>query len=142
MLDRVVWAEEVRSFDGVRYHHQGRCMDGVDCVAPLIMTARRFGIVAPDFDVTAYPRDPNGSLQPMLDSYLIRKTRDELELGDVVLNAFREKEPQHIAIIVGERYGQWELLHANSRVGKVQIERIKYGRVWRYVQGYGVPGVG
>lgn len=141
MVERAVFADAVRAFDGVRYHHQGRCMAGADCVAPLILTARRFGLVAADFDITAYPRDPDGSLQPLLDEHLVRKPREALLLGDVVLNAFRQKQPQHVAIIVGEAYGQWELLHANARVGKAQIERIQYGRVWRYVQGYGVPGV-
>lgn len=113
----------------------------MDCVAPLILSARRFGIVVPDFDVQGYPRDPDGSLQPYLDAHLIRKSRESLKFGDVVLNGFRMRPPQHVAIIVGERWGEWELLHANARVGSVHVERIQYGRIWRYVQGYGVPGV-
>jgi cell wall-associated NlpC family hydrolase len=141
VIGRASWVAEVRSFDGVPYHHQGRSRAGIDCPAPLILPARKFGIVAPDFDFTAYPRDPDGSLQPMLDAHLVRKPRDALGLGDVVLSAFRMRPPQHIAIIVGEGYGEWELLHASARVGKAVIERIQYGRYYRFVQGYGVPGV-
>lgn len=141
MIDRAAWVAHVLSFEGVPYHHQGRSRAGMDCVAPLILAARHFGIVPKDFDIAAYPRDPDGSLQPLLDEHLVRKTREALTLGDVVLNGFRLQQPRHVAVIVGERYGQWELLHAHAVVGRVQIERIQYGRQWRYVQGYGVPGV-
>lgn len=141
MISREEWVAEVRSYIDVPYHHQGRSRDGIDCPGPLILPARHFGLVSSDFDVLAYPRDPDGSLQPLLDEHLIRKSRHELLLGDVVLNAFRFKKPQHIAVIVGFRYGEWELLHAHAAVGKVQIERLQYGRYWRFVQGYGVPGV-
>jgi hypothetical protein len=113
----------------------------MDCPAPMILAARRFGLVSADFDVTAYAREPDGSLMPMLDAHLERKPREALQMGDVVLNAFRMKPPQHIAIIVGERWGQWELLHADARVGRVLVERIQYGRHYRFVQGYAVPGV-
>jgi cell wall-associated NlpC family hydrolase len=141
VVDRAAWVAWLLALEGVPYHHQGRSVAGMDCPAPLILGARHFGIVAPDFDVTGYVRDPDGSLQPFLDEHLIRKPRAELQLGDVVLNGFKTQPPQHIAIIVGERYGEWELLHAHARVGKVQIERIQYGRYWRFVQGYAVPGV-
>lgn len=141
MISRADWVAQVLSCEGVRYHHQGRSMDGMDCPGPLILPARHFGLVPQDFDVCGYTRDPDGSLQPILDKHLERKHRSEMVIGDVVLSGFRMKPPQHIAIIVGERYGQWELLHAHAGAGKVQIERIQYGRYWRYVQGYGVPGV-
>lgn len=142
MIARAEWVAELLSFVGTPYRHQGRVPgEGMDCVAPLIVAARKFGIVLPDFDVNGYERDPNGSLQPLLDQHLRRKPRESLALGDVVLNGFRAKSPQHIAIIVGERYGEWELMHGHSMAKKVQIERIQYGKYWRYVQGYGVPGV-
>lgn len=141
-VSRADWVSEVMSFIGTPYKHQGRVPGvGMDCVAPLIVAARKFGIVMPDFDVTGYARDPDGSLEPLLSKHLVKKTREELLPGDVVLNGFRAMSPRHIAIIIGERYGQWELLHAHSMVKKVQIERIQYGKYWRYVQGYGVPGV-
>lgn len=141
-VSREDWVSEVLSFVGTPYKHQGRVPQvGMDCVAPLIVAARKFGIVADDFDVTAYPRDPNGSLQPLLDEHLERKSRESLLIGDVVLNGFRFQQPRHVAIIVGERYGQWQLVHAHSSAGRVQIERLQYGPYWRYVQGYGVPGV-
>jgi hypothetical protein len=141
VVDRSAWVAEVLSYEGVPYHHQGRSRAGMDCVAPLILAARRFGIVPADFDITGYARDPDGSLQPLLDQHLERKPREELAFGDVVLNGFRLKPPQHIAIIVGTRWDEWELLHAHAITGRVQVERIQYGRRWRYVQGYGVPGV-
>lgn len=135
------WVAGLMRFEGVPYHHQGRSMDGIDCIGPGVVTLRDLGLRPKGWDFTAYPRDPNGSLQPMLDAELVRKPRELLTVGDVVLNAFRMQAPRHIAYIVGERYGQWVLLHADARVGKVQVERIQYGRYYRFVQGYGVPGV-
>jgi cell wall-associated NlpC family hydrolase len=141
-ISRAAWLAEVLSYLGTPYAHQGRVPGvGMDCVAPLIVAARKFAIVPEAFDVQGYARDPDGSLQPLLDAHLIRKPRAQLVPGDVVLNGFRLQPPQHVAIIVGERHGEWELLHAHGRVGKVQIERIQYGRYWRYVCGYAVPGV-
>jgi hypothetical protein len=141
-VSRAEWVLYLRGLEGTRFHHQGRVRgEGIDCPGPMICGARHFGIVPPEWDITAYPLDPDGSLQATLDNWLIRVPRDDLQLGDVVLNAFRMHQPRHIAYIVGEVWDQWEMLHADARVGRTQIERIQYGRHYRYVQGYRVPGV-
>jgi hypothetical protein len=139
-VSRAEWALQLRSYEGTPFHHQGRLPGaGMDCPAPMICAARHFGIVSEGWDITAYPSEPDGNLQPTLDAYLRRV--DELQLGDVVLNAFKMHKPRHIAYIVGERWGQWEMLHADARTGKTVLERIQYGRHYRFVQGYQVPGV-
>lgn len=143
MIDRAAWAAWLVTLKDTPYGHQGR-MPGVllDCIGPLICGARHFGLKPSDFDITGYSRQPDGSLQPYMDEHLIRKPRSELGLGDVVLNRYRLGKPQHIAVIVGELYGQWLMLHADGVVGKVQLERIPYERrYYRYVQGYAMPGV-
>jgi cell wall-associated NlpC family hydrolase len=143
MISRAEWVAGLMLYVGTPYAHQGR-LPGValDCVGPLICRARECGIKAADFDVNGYSPTPDGSLQPILDSHLERKPRETLQLGDVVLNAFRNTPPQHVAIIVGEAYGEWMMLHAGSTVGRVQVERLPYDRRhYRFVQGYQVPGV-
>jgi hypothetical protein len=144
IVSRADWVAHILTYDGVRFRHQGRNVaTGIDCPAPLILGARHFGIRAADFDVTGYNRRPDGSLRSVLDEHLIPKARAAVTLGDVVLNAFADGPEQHIGIVVGEAYGQWIMLHASSIARKVLCERIQYGgSYYRYVQGYGVPGVG
>jgi hypothetical protein len=140
VVDRAAFVQSLLRCVGSPVQHQGRVIgEGVDCPAPGVLACREHGIEIAD--VPGYTIDPDGSLQPYLDSVLIRVERSALQLGDVVLNAFRNKKPRHIAYIVGERYGEWEMLHADARRGIVIVERIQYGRYWRYVQGYSVPGV-
>jgi hypothetical protein len=141
-VTRAAWVLTLMGYEGTPFQHQGRLPGvGMDCPAPMILAAREHGLVAPSFDVQAYPSEPDGSLQPLLDAHLTRVPREALQLGDVVLNAFRLKKPRHLAYIVGERYGEWELLHADAVTGRVQVERLQYGRYYRFVQGYAVPGV-
>ncbi len=143
MTPRADWVAWLLALEGTPYQHQGR-LPGValDCVGPLILAARHFGIKAADFDVGGYTPQPDGSLQAILDEHLTPVPREALGLGDVVLNGFRLEPPRHIAIIVGHDWGQWVMLHANGITGRVQRERIPYGRRWyRFVQGYHVSGV-
>lgn len=135
------WVAWLLLLEGTPYQHQGR-LPGValDCIGPLVVAAAHFGHRAPGWDITGYSPAPDGSLQPLLDEHLTRKPREQLGLGDVVLNAFRLGPPRHIAIIVGEQYGQWVMLHADGLVGRVQRERLQYERrYYRFVQGYSVP---
>jgi hypothetical protein len=141
-VSRAYWALKLLSYENTQFHHQGRLPGiGMDCPAPMICAARFFGLVPTDWDISAYPSNPDGNLQPTLDAYLQRVPRESLQLGDVVLNAFKMHAPRHLAYIVGEGWGQWEMLHADARTGKAVVERIQYGRFYRYVQGYSVPGV-
>ncbi len=143
MIERAAWLATLLGYEGTPYRHQGRLPGvGLDCIGPLICAAKTHGLVDSGFDISDYSREPDGSLQPLMDGYLTRKPRAELVVGDVVLNAFRLGQPQHIAVIVGERWGEWEMLHANSIVGRVMRERIPYDRRWyRFVHGYAMPGV-
>lgn len=142
-IPRVDWVATLMQCQGTPYLHQGRAPGiGLDCVGPLIWAARTLGLKPAGFDITGYTRTPDGSLQPTLDEHLERVPRERLGLGDVVLNGFRLERPRHIAVIVGEAWGEWLMLHANGDVGTVRCERIPYDRrYYRYVQGYHVPGV-
>lgn len=142
-IARAAWVAWLHTLLGTPYHHQGRLPGvGLDCAGPLVCGAWHFGLKPRCFDVRGYSREPDGSLQSYLDAHLLRRQRPELQLGDVVLNGFRMAPPRHIALIVGEEHGQWVMLHACSRTGKVQLERLPYERrLYRYVQGYTVPGL-
>jgi hypothetical protein len=143
MTPRAEWVAHILTYEGMKFMHQGRNPEvGIDCPGPLILGARHFGIKPADFDVLGYSAKPDGSLKPILDEHLVPKHKADLLPGDVVLNAFHDGPEQHISIIVGEGFGQWIVLHASSKARRVQRERIPYHRgFYRYVQGYGVPGV-
>ena len=141
-VSRAAWVQQLLAYAGTPFHHQGRAPGvGMDCPAPMICAARHFGLVPPAWDVGAYPSEPDGNLQATLDAWLRPVPRDHLQLGDVVLNAYRLRAPRHLAYIVGERWGEWEMLHADARTGNAVVERLAYDRHIRYVQGYAVPGV-
>jgi cell wall-associated NlpC family hydrolase len=139
-VSRAAFVASLLASKDTPFHHQGRVIgEGLDCPGPGVLACRAHGIDIPD--VAGYTIEPNGSLRPYLDQVLIRVERSALQLGDVVLNAFKTKTPRHIAYIVGQAYGEWEMLHACAVRGKVIVERIQYDRYYRYVQGYRVPGV-
>jgi cell wall-associated NlpC family hydrolase len=143
VIDRAAWVAHILTYEGVRFRHQGRNVStGIDCPAPVILGARHFGIVGPEFDISGYDRRPDGSLRQQMDKLLVPKAREAVTLGDVILNAFADGPEQHIGIVVGHAHGQWVVLHANAIARKVLLERIQYGPTYyRYVQGYNVPGV-
>lgn len=142
MVDRQTFVASLLRCVDTPFHDQGRVLgEGMDCPAPGVFAANECGLSVASADIAGYTREPDGSLKPYLDSVLIRVEREALQLGDVVLNAFRLQKPRHIAYIVGQRYGEWEMLHACAIRRKVIVERIQYGRHYRYVQGYNVPGV-
>jgi cell wall-associated NlpC family hydrolase len=142
-VSRADWLAWLLSLEGTPYQHQGRTPGvAMDCVAPLVCGAVRFGHKPPGFDFNGYSREPDGSLKALLDANLVPIERDRLQVGDAVLNGFRLEQPRHLAIIVGEAFDQWVMLHASSVVGRMQQERIQYNRrLYRFVQGYRLPWV-
>lgn len=144
MIRRSEWTDGLLRCVGTPYVHQGRRIGrGLDCVGPLIVNAREFGIVPPSFDINGYSRQPDGRMRELLEQHLVRISEPELLPGDLVLMRLRvDDQPRHVAYVVGERYGEREYLHADSLNRRVRIERIKpRGGMYRYVQGYRVPGI-
>lgn len=124
------------------FHHQGRLPGvGVDCAGVVIIVGRGIGALDPAFDVTDYPRVPDGStLQAYCDAHLEKAFTPAV--GGVVLVAWGRGEPQHMGIVVPYVHGGLAMVHAESRRHKRVIEtRLLFGRAMRLVRAYRLPGV-
>jgi cell wall-associated NlpC family hydrolase len=68
---------EARSWLGVKWKHQGRTREGVDCIGLLIVVAKGFGLT--DRDEKAYSRRPDGF--DFLERF--KQEMDEVPLAEV-----------------------------------------------------------
>lgn len=103
------------------FKHQGRWVGrGIDCAGVVVHCARSVG--ADYQDHKGYPRLPQGRmLADVLDGQpcFRRVTWSERQPGDVLLMRIR-REPQHLAVYVGDGY----MIHSYQTVGKVVEERL------------------
>lgn len=117
-----------RSMLDTPWMHQARLPGvGLDCAGLLICTARALELVAPDWDINAYTRHPDGTLGDLCASHMEPIT--ELELGAVLVVAV-ERDPQHIGIVGDYRHGGWSLVHASSHAQPPRVveTRLMYAR--------------
>jgi cell wall-associated NlpC family hydrolase len=94
--------------------HQGR-LKGVacDCVGVPIGAARETGLVAPDFDVTGYARNPDPALmRAKLDEFMDRIPKAEMKGGDLLFLIPGRRIPQHVALLTFDR----TMIHAIDEV--------------------------
>lgn len=116
---------EARTFvsDGVRFRHQGRSRNAVDCAGLVFMCAKAVGIDL--IDNPAYGRCPTDQ---SLRHYLVLNfgdpiDRDAMRPGDIVLMRFRG-EPSHVAIVGDYLYGGLSLIHSYAMVKKCVEHRM------------------
>lgn len=138
-------AAEARAWLGTPFVHQARLRGiGCDCAGLLIGVARSLGIVAPEFDVTAYPRSPDGqSLLAHCDRWMRRITQAEMGIGDVIVIRWAN-DPQHVGILAGYLHGGLSMIHAYGTPdgkGSVIEHRLDANFLRRIVQAYRLPGV-
>jgi cell wall-associated NlpC family hydrolase len=141
MTSRLDFLATVRGYLNTPYKHQARLPGvGMDCPAPLICAAVHHGIKPAGFDVTAYPRDPDGhTLQALCDEHLTRIVFSEVKPADVLLCRFREGRPQHLGIVSTLNPLRW--IHAASG-SKVRESQVAFGPMrMALVQAYRVPGL-
>ena len=131
-----------RGWIGTPFHHQARVKGvGVDCAGVVIGVARELLLVDPDFDVTAYPRQPDGvSLIGWCDQYMLRIDQQAMQAGDVVVVNF-DDHPQHIGILSEYRHGGLSVIHALSKAHRVIETRLLFSRAMRFVAAYKLPGL-
>lgn len=125
------------------FHHQARLKSvGVDCVGLVIGVARELGLIAPDFDVTAYPRMPDGSsLMHLVNMHMRPLPEDEdMQPGDVVVVRF-DRDPQHLGILGDYRHGGLSIIHAAAEPGRVIETRLMFSRSMSFVQAFALPGI-
>lgn len=128
---------EARTWEGVRFRHQGRSRSGVDCIGLPVCILRAKGLLPEDFaDNACYGRAPNTS------EFIDTVRRFCTEIGkpeNGCLTVFKwpdAKFPSHAAVIDGVY-----MIHAYERVGGVV--RHGYGQPWiRLTHSvYRLPGV-
>lgn len=118
---------ECRKFLGVKWQHQGRTEQGIDCVGLLVVPAFRLQILQTDQDVTNYPRQPDGEqLSALLHQHCRRLLNwKDAQPADILAIKFAD-QPQHVAIVTtpyDERWG-FHVIHAfgNSEMGGSVVE--------------------
>ena len=125
------------------FHHQARLKGvGVDCAGLVIGVARELGLVAPDFDVSGYARQPDGvSLIGWCDQYMARVPQDQMQPGDVIVVAF-DVDPQHLGILGDYRHGGLSIIQSLGVTARRVVEtRLMFSSAMRYVAAYRLPGV-
>lgn len=84
-MDPSVIITTARSFLGVRWKHQGRSIDGLDCVGLIVIVAHQLKLT--DYDTQAYSRRPKNT--SFLDHFdkagAIRIPIQQIDLGDIAI---------------------------------------------------------
>lgn len=137
---------EARTWIGTPYEHQHRAKGhAVDCVGLVIGVARELGLVAPEFDVNAYERRPDGrELLAQCARYLTPVPLGAMQPGHVLALVLRH-DPQHLGIVGDYVHGGLSLIHAFGRVGgggRVEEWRLIPDRkAFRPIQAFALRGV-
>lgn len=124
------------------FHHQARLRGvGVDCIGLVIGVARELNLVAPDFDVSAYPRVPDGlSLMSTAREHMNEISRESMQAGDIVVVSF-DRDPQHFGVLGNYRHGGFSIIHAASNAGRVIETRLMFSEHMKYVAAFALPGI-
>lgn len=131
-----------RQWIGTPYHHAERRKGiATDCAGLVIGVARELGLVAPDFDVPAYDRIPDGvTLLKQCDQYMTRI--GDMKPGDVAVIEWGDGIPHHMGIVGDYRHGGLSLIHAEGLKQKRVIEtRLMFTSAMRLAAAYRLPGV-
>jgi cell wall-associated NlpC family hydrolase len=105
-----------RSFLGVKYRHQGRSREGVDCIGLPVCVRAELGLVP--MDSFGYAKRSEGS--EMLDycrSHMVSVDRSSLRPGDLLVQM--SGVIRHIAIVGGYPSGGLSIIHAHLPNKKV-----------------------
>jgi hypothetical protein len=107
-----------RQFIGVRFAHQGRTLEGLDCLGLLLISAQTVGLTVDGeevnaFDIPHYGTRPDAQLlRKKLDSHLLPIERSIIREGDVALLKI-DGLPQHLALITNyPMHGELGMIHA------------------------------
>lgn len=132
-----------RTWVGTPYQHQARLRGvGVDCAGLVIGVARELGLIAPDWDVTGYSAQPDGSsLIGWCGSAMAEVKREDMQPGDVVVVAF-DRAPGHMGFVADYLHGGLSIIHAlNGSSQRVVETRLEFTRAMRFIRAYKLPGI-
>lgn len=94
--------EAARECVGVPFRHQGRNLNGLDCIGLVRWPAFKLGMIDPGDDFLNYGREPQPHIMAReLDKRLERAPLDDLRPTDILW--FRIiQDPQHLALYTGK----------------------------------------
>lgn len=124
MDKRTEIVQTAHSFLDVKWVHQGRKPNAIDCAGLIVLTAKETDLIPPGFkDITNYRRVPNGfAFKKMFDTYMDRVPLSRVQNGDIVI--FGEGiYACHCGILFYENDTLY-MIHAYCERGKVVKERI------------------
>lgn len=108
-----------RGWSGVRWLHQGRSRDGVDCLGLVLVVAHDLGLT--DFDTRDYARQAKDeSMLEQCREHLVEITRAAARPGDVAVMRFENN--RHIGIFGDYVHGGLSLIHAFSQAPRKVVE--------------------
>lgn len=135
-----------RRWVGTRWRHQGRGLDGVDCVGLLIVVAQECRLIEQErldriaAATAGYSRYPSGdTLKRALEQELTGV--ESPQPGDVAL--FRiDGELKHVGMVADHRFGGLSMIHSFALHPRRVVEHILDGN-WmsRVANFYRLPGV-
>lgn len=102
---------ELRKYLGVKFLHQGRTEDGIDCAGLVIVSAKKLGF---DFyDVVIYDRKPNQYeiIKSIEEAGLYQVRRNKIDVGDILLMSY-DGNVQHIAVVSEKNEESIYIIHA------------------------------
>lgn len=142
MTTRTQIVAKAREYLETPFHHQARLKGvGVDCIGLVICVARELELIAPDFDIQAYPRVPDGkTLMDTARQHMIEIDKSAVQPGDVLVISFGAL-PQHFGIFGDYRNGGLSIIHAASNSGKVIETRLMFSSTMKFVAAFALPGV-
>ncbi len=115
---------EARSWIGVKWRHQGRTRQGIDCAGLIIKVAHGVGLSA--FDYTSYQARPKGlEFLNIFRTHMDEKNVLDALPGDVLL--FRDGPYLCHSAIVAELNNTPSIIHAYAITKKVVEERLNQG---------------
>ena len=133
---------EARSWVGVKFRHQGRTREGMDCAGLLLYVARELELSS--IEPPPYRRVParvgNSTIQATCETHMRSIDARYMGPGDVALFAFFGR-PWHLAIVAPYGTAELSIVHAYEPAGRVVQTRLD--EVWRsrMVAAYALPGV-
>jgi cell wall-associated NlpC family hydrolase len=126
------YVENCRTWLGVRFRHQGRNRNGVDCVGLVIMAAYEIGIATGAEKVSGYSRQPNqkdfdhwcGKFCDKLPYNRLHGLGRQLEVGDLISFWIEDEGiPRHIAVYTGvDSQGRQRMIHSYAKENRGVVE--------------------
>lgn len=140
MTTRAEVIEEALRWEGARWRHQGRGVNGMDCAGLVIVVANALGIS--DYDVHDYPPRPDGTFLSHFDDHMDRVSGvANARPGDVLI--FNDHLHRCHCGIMARKHGRPSVVHAHAERRQVMHETLREAEsvVGRPVRAYAFRGL-